>query len=237
MATGLFKAHRPSSTNGQSPSAPAQRSTLTSPSAPLLLPPAGRRRPAMLVGGLMLAAVGAVVSVTTAMAAGNRTPVLIVAHDVAAGQTLTSADLAVVRISADPIMHPLPASARDSVVGQRAAATLKAGTLLISSMLSNASAPAAGTALVPVALKPSELPARPLQAGDRLLLVPAADATSQTPAPAANPVTVVVDEIGTPESDGTVVVDVQVPIGEASGLAQLAAGDHVAVVLLSGSGS
>ena len=237
MATGLFKAHRPASPNGHSPSAPPQRSTQTSSSAPLLLPPAGRRRPAMLIAGLMLAAVGAVVAATTAIAAGHRAPVLVVTHDVAAGQTLSDGDLGVVRISGDPMLHPLPASERASVLGQRATTTLKAGTLLISSMLSTGSAPAAGTALVPVALKPSELPARPLQAGDRLLLVPAADATSQTPAPSANPVTVVVDEIGTPDSDGTVVVDVQVPIGEASGLAQLAAGDHVAVVLLSGAGS
>jgi hypothetical protein len=191
----------------------------------------------MLIAGLMLAAVGAVIAATTAMAAGDRTPVLVVVQDVAAGQPLSAADLAVARIAKDPHLHPVLASARTTVVGERATTAIKAGTLLTSSMLGPDTAPAAGTAIVPVPLKPSQLPARPLQPGDRLLVVPAADASTGAPAAQANPVTGAVAEIGAPTDDGTVVVDLRVPEGQASQLAQLAAGGHVAVVVLPGGGS
>lgn len=236
MATGLFRAARPASPNGHSTAAPPQRGTPAA-SAPLLVPPAGRRRPAMLIAGLMLAAVGAVVAATTAMAAGDRTPVLVVVHDVTAGQPLTTADLAVARIAKDPHLRPVPASARSAVVGERATTAIRAGTLLTTGMLAPDTAPAAGTAIVPVPLKPSQLPARPLQPGDRLLVVPAPDASAGTPTAQANPVTATVAEIGAPTDDGTVVVDLRVPEGQASALAQLAAGGHVAVVVLPGAGS
>ena len=236
MATGLFRAPRAASPNGHSPAAPPQRGAPPAP-GPLLVQPAGRRRPAMLIAGLMLAAVGAVVAATTAMAAGDRTPVLVVVHDVAAGQPLTASDLAVAHVAKDPQLRPVPASARGTVLGERATTAIKAGTLLIPAMIAPDTAPAAGTAIVPVPLKPSQLPARPLQPGDRLLVVPALDASTGTPDTQANPVTATVAELGAPTDDGTVVVDLRVPEGQASQLAQLAAGGHVAVVVLPGAGS
>lgn len=235
MATRLFRPQRAASPNGHGPAAPEQRAGPTPPSsAPMLVPPAGRRRPAMLIAGLMLAAIGAVVAATTAMAAGDRSPVLVVTHDVAAGARLTDADLAVARVADDPHLHPVAASALASVVGQRAATALTAGTLLTRGMLSSQPAPAAGTAIVPVALKPSQLPARPLQPGDRLLVVPAVADGAPQPASSVMPVAATVGEIGTPTDDGTVVLDLQVDEGQAALLAQLAAGGHVALVLLPG---
>lgn len=237
MATRMFRPQRPPSPNGHGSAAPAQRTAPAAPPAPVLVPPAGRRRPAMLIAGLMLAALGAVVAVSTALAAGDRAPVLVVARDVPAGARLAAADLAVARVAQDPNLHPVAASARTSVVGERAATAVKAGTLLTAAMLSDQPAPAVGSAIVPVALKPSQLPARPLQSGDRLLMVPAAEDAARQSSQSAAGVAAVVAEVGSPTPDGTLVVDLQVGQAQASALAQLAAGGHVALVLLSAGGS
>lgn len=197
-----------------------------------------RRRPAVMVVAVMLAAGGAGIAATTAIAAGHRVPVLALARDVPMGATLTDGDLRIAHVANDPALQPIGAGARDQVVGRHAATALSAGTLLTQSMLTDTFAPGSGQALVAVALKPGEMPARPLLPGDHVLAVtgidPNTDSTVANGSGAS--LTVVVADVGRETADGTVVVDVVVGAADAATLAREASAGRVALVLLGPAG-
>src|SRR5437763_354830 len=94
-----------------------------------------------------------------------------------------------------------------------------------------AEAPGAGRppALVAVALKPGEMPARPLTAGDHVLAVTGVDASTDAGPSSASGSTlsVVVADVGRETPDGTVVVDVVVASSDAASLAREAAAGRV----------
>jgi len=153
---------------------PAGSVTLTpgAPAAdgvPRLAHVARRRRPAVWALGLALICAGAALSAVITMAAADRVEVLSVVRPVAVGEVITSADLGVARVAADPQLDPIPASERDTVVGQLAAVDLRPGTLLTRNQLTSVAIPAAGQAVVGVPLRPGQLPARPLRPGDKVL--------------------------------------------------------------------
>src|SRR3954470_22130312 len=77
--------------------------------APAVVPVRGRRRPGLLAAGLMLAALGGLVTVWLVNSAAHRVPVLVVARDVAAGTTITGADLARTDVSVDADVRTVPA--------------------------------------------------------------------------------------------------------------------------------
>jgi hypothetical protein len=108
---------------------------------------------AVLVLGFALA--GAVV----ANRVDTRVPVLAAAHDISAGQTITDADLTVVRVAAEAGVATLPATQRAGVVGRTAAMPLAAGTLLQSAQLGDVAWPPAGQAVIAVGVKPGHAPA------------------------------------------------------------------------------
>ena len=238
MSTGVFGTR--TSPNGSATTQPATDGGAMKMSPPPLLPPRRRRRPAVLITAVMLAAAGGGIAATTSIAAGHRAPVLALAHDVPLGAVVTAADLTTARVASDPALHPIPASQRSTVIGQRAAVALVAGSLLTPSMLTASSVPGPGQALVAVPVKPGELPARTVVPGDHLLAVTGVDngsgAAPNPTAAASLPVTVA--DVGEPSSDGTVVVDVVVAQASAVTLARQAAAGEVTLVLLpSGGGS
>lgn len=142
--------------------------------------PVIRRRisvPRVLLGALLilgLALAGAVV----ANRVDTRVPVLAAAHDIAAGQTITDADLAVVRIAAESGVATLPDTERATVAGRTASLPIAAGTLLHQALLGDVAWPAAGQSVVAVGVKPGHAPAG-LAAGARVtvLIVPTAGAS------------------------------------------------------------
>ena len=86
----------------------------------------------------MRALVGALVVVASVVAAlaiytriGNRTEVLAVARDVLAGEQISDDDLEVVSISSDDGIPTVPASQRNTIVGQYARVRLLSGSLLV----------------------------------------------------------------------------------------------------------
>jgi hypothetical protein len=175
------------------------------------VPPVRRRLP--LVAVAVLVAVGsALLFAVLWMNAGDRHPMLAVAARVSAGEVIDAADVAVVRVSIDPGLHPLPASAREQVVGRRAAVDLVAGTLLTDAHVGAGSPVAAGRAVVGVALGPGRVPASRLQAGDHMQVV-------QT-LPFAGDPSASGDDLGRVLCDATV-------IAVASGSDELAAGSTV----------
>jgi SAF domain len=147
--------------------------------APAPAGPAIRRRvsvPRVLLGAVLVlgfALAGAMV----ANRVDTRVPVLAAAHDIAAGQTISDADVMVVRVAAGPSVATLPETRRVTVLGRTAAMPVAAGTLLQPAQLGDVAWPPAGQAVIAVGVKPGHAPAG-LAAGSHVtvLIVPTSNA-------------------------------------------------------------
>src|SRR5512144_2906231 len=229
MTTPLHPAppNAPAGTNGGLASGASQRPL---PTAPRLAVSARRRRPALWLLGTALVATGGALAAAAALSAGHRVEVLAVARPVPAGQVIAAADLRPARVAADPALTPIPAAQLGTVVGRHAAVDLRPGTLLVRAALTSDSIPGVGQALVGVAVKPGQLPARPLQRGDRVLAVTVPDPGAATDAADSEkaPVPATVAGVGRTDPNGSVVVDLTVAQAPAARLATDAAGGRVA---------
>lgn len=210
-------------------------------SVPVRAPMRARRRPALVAMGIALAAAGGVLTATVVAHTGSRVAVLAVTRAVPVGSVITRADLTVARETPDSNLSPVPAAQESNVVGQVAAVALLPGTLLIQADITTATVPGAGQELVGVALGPGQLPGRPLVAGMRVLVVAtpgevSGPATGRTPSGAVPTIAAVVVDVGTPESNGTVVVDLSVASAQGPALAAIASTGRVALVEQSAGG-
>lgn len=189
-----------------------------------------RRRPLMALAWASLVLFGAGLGVVVWMGSTTSSEVVAVRAAVDRGELITAEDLMVVRVSMDPAVQVVPSSQLDSLVGQRAASDLSAGTLLSPAQVQPDVLPRTGESVVGLALAVGQLPAEPLRAGDRVRLV-------QTPPELAEVTTtpVTIDatvQLVTNSVDGQlVVVDVVVPSAKAAEVAARAATGRVAVVL------
>jgi len=189
---------------------------------------------------LAAAAGGALLAVTLFAQAGAQDAVLALTRDVGPGQTITQGDLRTVKVSADPSLQPVKASAQSTVIGRTAKSNLGAGTLLSESQLGDRPAPRPGEAVVGLALKPGRYPSG-LRVGDRVFVVVGA-AASDASRTDANP------KLGTSLSDAKVVavraaeggssgsasamVSVVVPEQVGPSIAGAAAADRVSLILI-----
>jgi hypothetical protein len=190
-----------------------------------------RRRPAVIAIGVALVAVGSLAAVYLTQVVGRTVPVVALTRTVQAGEVIQRTDLTIAQVNTDPALHPVSADRLASLVGERAALDLPAGSLLTDEAVTNQVVPGAGLSVVGVALTPAQLPAVPLRPGDRVRLVdtPAA----QGDPPSGPPVTIageVVSVVG-PSETGLTVVNVLIPTGQAAGLAAHVATARVALVL------
>ena len=198
---------------------------------PAVAPPRMRRRPGVLAAGVALVALGSLGAAYMAQTVGGTVAVVAVVRDVAPGEVVQAADLTVADVSTDPALSPVPAERLRSVIGQRAAVALTAGSLLTEAAVAATVVPPAGRSLVGVALTAAQLPAEPLQAGDRVRIVDTP--TAQGEPPATSPATIAADVVSAvgPDETGMTVVDVTVPSGQAGDLAARIATGRVALVL------
>ncbi|MEU1264557.1 SAF domain-containing protein [Streptomyces cellulosae] len=118
----------------------------------------------------LIAAGGAGVSVLL-FQVGDRTEVVTVIRDVEVGQVLTEQDLGKASVALDPAVNAVRADEMESVVGKRAAVELKPGSLLSPSQVTKDSLMKAGEQLVPIGLKPEQVPATALVPGQKVQLV------------------------------------------------------------------
>jgi len=214
------------------------REDRSGPAGRVRAPMRPRRRPALVALGLALAAAGGVLTATLVADAGGRLGVLAVARAVPIGTVISAGDLTVAHVAPDGNLAPVPAGEESSVLGQVAEVELLPGSLLTRGEITTAILPAAGQELVGVALKPGQLPARPLVAGARVLVVAtpgdftgsgaASGQPSSGPLPTI-PATVV--DVGSPASDGTVVVDLSVASAQGPQLAAIASTGRLALIV------
>ena len=198
---------------------------------PVIAPPRTRRRPGLLAIGVALIALAALAAAYLTQVVGHTVPVVAIAQQVRAGAVLDRSDLTIANINADPALHPIAASQLNSLIGRRAAIDLSAGSLLTDTAVTNRVLPAAGRSLVGIALTAAQLPAEPLQAGDRVRIVDTPSAQGEPPS--ATPVSIAAEVVSTvgPSDTGVTIVNVTVDAGRAADLAARVATGRVALVL------
>jgi hypothetical protein len=102
----------------------------------------------------------------------QRTPVLVAAVPIGAGEEIQRVDLVLVSVGAEAGLTVLGADEVDQVVGRVARGPIPRGTPLSPALVVSASeAVPAGRAVVGAALAPGEYPTSTLRAGDRVRLV------------------------------------------------------------------
>jgi hypothetical protein len=199
--------------------------------APAIAPVRTRRRSGVLAAGVALVVLGALGAAYLTQVVGNTVQVVAVARDVPPGQVIERVDLTVAGVSADPALAPVPAGRLAELVGQRAAVALTTGSLLTDAAVTEQVLPASGQSVVGVALQPAQLPAEPLQPGDRVRLVDTPASQAEPPSSTPQTIDAVVASTAAPDDSGQTIVDVTVPSGRAADLAARVATGRIALVL------
>lgn len=207
--------------------------TTGAPAPASVAPPKLQRRPALMAAGVAAICLGALLAAWAFTASTDTREVLAARVTIHRGDVITAADLERVRISADSALSPLAGSAYSTVIGERAALDVAAGSLLTTASTTTSAIPGAGQSVVGIQLTPAQLPAFPLQDGDavRVVVTPGQNGTVSG-SPVSTTATVLDTQVI--ETTGNTVVDVVVPYADASVLAARAATGNVALVLDSG---
>ena len=184
---------------------------------------------------VLVVVLGGLVSMWAVSSYAHRDRVLVVAQNIALGQTITVDDLAGADLTLDPRVAAFTVERQDEVIGKVALVALAKGTLVNASQVGQSPALVAGQVLVPLQLKAGQLPAVGVAPGQRVLLVATPTDTAQGTAlgTPAEPIEATIAESGEPDpSTGVRVVDVRVPQEVGVALARIAASGSVTVVVL-----
>ncbi len=194
-----------------------------------------RRRPGMIALAAALVGAGILASAALYHRADHQVPVVLVTAPVPVGSVITSSDVGTTTVAAGPGLQTIPARQLSQVVGLVAATTLRPGTLLAPSEVTSKLPPGPGQDLVPVAIKPSGLPASGLVPGEQVLVVPtpASGSSGSGAAPVlTSPVAAVVEAVNTvTDQDGFDVVDLLVASANGPAVAEQAATGQIALVI------
>jgi len=132
--------------------------------------PRSRRVPWVALAVVLVVGGGLLVGLLV-QSAGDRTAVLAAAHNIAPGQVITGADVRIVEVGVDGQAALVPATSRDSVIGQVALVGIPEGALLAPGQLAPDGGVEAGSMVVGALLAPGELPVPTLRAGDAVEMV------------------------------------------------------------------
>jgi hypothetical protein len=194
-------------------------------------PPKLRRRPVLVAASIAAVCLGGLLGAFAWTATSDTRSVVAVRSAVERGAVIGREDLMAVQVGLDPALTPISAAQVETLVGQRAAVDMAAGTLVTQEQISATVLPPRGFSVVGVALPASLLPGEPLVTGDRIRVVATPGAGGEVVAAAT--VTIPATVVGLhPDPDtGATVVSVQVPQAQAAELAARAATGNVAIVL------
>ncbi len=201
----------------------------TDRATPLRIAPAAPKRQVapMLIGAIVIV-IGALVSGLAATKAGARESVLAVAHSVPAGEMIKASDLTVVRISGDPGLKPIAASAKATVVGHPAAVSLVPGTLITSAAIGPSTELPADQSQIGLSLKAGQFPPG-LASGQRVRVI---DVDPATPSTLVEGGVVVSVSPGSTSESGSAVIELRVSSEKMNSVAVAAASGHVSLGLL-----
>jgi hypothetical protein len=196
-----------------------------------------RRRPTMIALAVAMAGTGVVVSAAIYQRADHQVPVVMVTRAVPAGAVISVGDLGSTSVSLGSGIAVIPASQLRQVAGEVAGVALQPATLLSPSELTSSRPPGPGVELVPAAVRPADLPATGLAAGDRVLVVPTPGVQGQPGTSGgavflAGPVPAVVEAVtSVPDAEGFDVVDVLVSDADAVAVASQVSTGQFALVI------
>lgn len=200
-------------------------------------------KPRQVLLAVLVVALGGLVSMWAVSSYAHRDRVLVISANVAVGQRITVDDLAGADLTLDPRVSAFTVAQQGEVIGKVALVDLARGTLVNPSQVGASPLLTAGQVLVPLQLKPGQLPAVGVAPGQLVWLVATpvdsgqgAQAGSQ-PSTAVDPIAATVAESGEPDAaTGVSVVDVRVPQDVGASLARMAASGNVTVVELPAGG-
>ncbi|WBC08900.1 SAF domain-containing protein [Micromonospora sp. WMMA1947] len=220
---------------------PTKATRAASPvAAPYAIPrvaPQRRWRPALVWLAVALVAAGGLIATAVLRKVGTTAEYLAVSTTVEVGSVIDRSDLTTVRITVDPALKPIRASAADDVVGKFAAVALVPGTLLTQAQLTETAVPGQGQQLVGLSLPQERMPAERVKPGADVLLVVTADDgpvsnQQQSAAPISIKATVVDVRAGAKE--GTTLLNVAVAERDGPLVASRAAAGRIVVALTAG---
>ncbi|MGP4102911.1 SAF domain-containing protein [Nonomuraea sp. KM90] len=199
---------------------------------PKLLPQSRQRRRSSLVLGVLVVLGGMFLAFQVVNRLSNREPVLVITRDLALGQPITAENVSIAMVGGDESVAMVRGEDLHKVIGMRAAVDLMSGTLLQHRMVTDQVTPLADQQLIPIAVKPSRLPARGLRPGDRLSVMFRPENPTAAAQEPSGSVEAVVDHTKGPDNDGLMVVDVLVNRLDAAKLGPMAADGQVALALM-----
>lgn len=197
-------------------------------------PPKARRRWGLFAAMAALICLGALGNVWLHQATTNAKQVVAARSTIERGSLITRDQLITVDIGGDPALNPVPASELASLVGQRAAYDVVAGSLLTKDSTTTKEVPATGHSLVGVAVTPDLMPGVRLMAGDQVRVVstPTGQAGGNaTPISIAAVVVSTSTKADTTGQGAQTIITVDVPTADAVQLASMASTGKVAVLL------
>ena len=190
-----------------------------------------RRRPALIAASVAAICLGGLLAAFAWTATTNTQSVLATRVAVERGAVIAADDVMTVQVSTDPALRPVLASEASTVVGQRAATDIAAGTLVTLEQVSDTVLPAAGMSIVGVGLPASQMPGEPLLVGDRVRVVATPGQSGEVIAGEQVTIAATVVGVRVNNENGQNVISVQVPEQDAAELAARAATGNVALVL------
>lgn len=197
-------------------------------------------KPRQVLLAVLVVALGGLVSMWAVSSYAHRDRVLVIAQNVAAGHRITGDDLAGADLTLDPRVAAYTVGQQGDVIGRVALVDLAKGTLVNPSQVGQSPLLTAGQVLVPLQLKPGQMPAVGVTPGQPVLLVatPADTAQGAQVGTTVDPIEATVAESGVPDAaTGVTVVDVRVPADLGASLARMAAGANVTLVVLAPGGA
>ena len=197
------------------------------------VPPAPklRRRPVLVAASMAAVVLGALLGAWTWSTTSNTHEVVALRQTVTRGETIAQGDLMTVQVGLDPALKTVSGDRLGSLVGQRAAMDMAAGSLVTPADVTTKVLPGKGMSVVGVALPPSLMPGERLLAGDqvRVVATPGQQGDVGPEPPEAISATVV--GFHPDGANGQTVVSLEVPQEQAAELAARAATGKVALVL------
>ena len=190
-----------------------------------------RRRPALIAASVAAICLGGLLAAFAWTTTSSTQSVLAMRVAVERGAVIGPDDVMTVQVSTDPALRPVPASEASTVVGQRAATDIAAGTLVTLEQVSDTVLPAVGMSIVGVGLPASQMPGEPLLVGDRVRVVATPGQSGEVTAGEQVTIAATVVGVRVNNENGQNVVSVQVPEQDAAELAARAATGNVALVL------
>jgi hypothetical protein len=198
--------------------------------------PTRQRRPGYALLAVVLIAGLAAVGAYLYTQAGAKVPVVMVVNDVPAGHPISRSDLTTVPVAGG--VTAIAGANLESVVGKTAAVRLLPDMLLQRSMVTDSSALPAGRSLVGVVVRPGQIPADGLAAGDRVdvVLLPPKDGPVQGGAATVLVARALVfSSRPDPSSQGGTLLSLIVPDSAGTGVAAASSAGRVALVKVTGS--